>query len=483
MEGYSNPLWTALLGAAVALALDGADGIPLLKILGLGFGLGTLLLTVPAARVAYPADARVSWVAAALLGALTPFVFWTASGMENALFAFLMLLAVTLQLRELQDSRSRQWSSMAIAALGLTRPEGMAFFLAFLVHRLICGERGIRVIRWAGVVLIVYAVFLAVRVLVFGEWVPNTYYAKVDIYDRQLSNLGQYLLDVEDRGTRYVLEFTRSTWLLLLVAAAGLLARPWQASLLITGILAGTVLNVVYVGGDFWPAARFFTAALPLLTLAAQHAVNRLPPVPPLAASILAALLVGIVLHQNLIASANLHVLNAGDALISLQGRLKNARRVQAVADALAVSEPLVLDPDVGGPAVAGLHVLDLGGLTDVHIARFHYYPPFFRAYVFEERRPHFIRTHATWTASSRITEFREFRQQYAPIRSWRDEHGLHGEFVRRDLLDRASRVRDRRPGREPSWKQAIEDGRARRRKEATRDRSRAVRPDGPGGR
>lgn len=290
------------------------------------------------------------------------------------------------------------------------------------------------------------------------------------LYERRPADLAGYLLNTEDRGTAYVLGFAKSIWVLAVGAAAGLLAsRPWQTSLLIAGLVAATLLSVVYVGGDFWPAGRFFTALLPLLALATQHAVNRISWPNVMTASLVAALMVAVVLNRSLQASADLHVQNAGDSLISLQGRLQNARRVQAMAAALRVEDPLVLDPDIGGPAVSGLRVLDLGGLTDIHIAKFHYEPTLFREYVFEEQRPDFIRTHATWTESSRITSFPEFEAEYIAVRSWRDQLGLHGEFVRRDLVDPHSHPRQARPARSPSWRQAIEDGRARRQREDAR--------------
>ena len=482
VEGYSNPLWTAALALATALRLDGADGIPLLKTLGMLFGLATLLLTVITARIAYPADARVVWLAPALLASLTPFVFWTAAGMENGLYAFLLLLAVMLQLREIRDARLRQWSMFAVAGLALTRPEGVALSAVFLVHRVLCGERGRRLFRWAAIISLVYAAFLLTRVVVFGEWVPNTYYAKVAIYERRPADLAGYLLNREDRGTAYVLGFIKSIWILLIVATAGLLARGWwRTNLLLAALMAGTLLSVVYIGGDFWPAGRFFTAVLPLLALAAQHAIHRISWPGPVIPTVVAALLVALVLNRNLLTSADLHVLNAGDALISLQGRLENARRVHAMAAGLRVSDPLLLDPDIGGPAVSGLRVLDLGGLTDIHIARFHYDPPLFRQYIFEERRPEFIRTHATWTQSSRITAYPEFEAQYVAVRSWRDSLGLHGEFVRRDLLDPRSVPLQASAMRPESLRQANEDGRARRRREA--ERAEELRPGSQGSR
>ena len=472
VEGYSNPLWTVLLALGAGAGLDGADGVPLLKGLGLAIGAATLVLAFVAGRVAYPSDSRVTWLAPALLASSTPFVFWTAAGLENALFAFLMLLAVTLQLRELRAGTAWRGSAVALAALALTRPEGVAFAAVFFLHRLFSGERARRLLEWTCIIVVIYAAFLASRLLIYGDWLPNTYYAKVDIYERQLSRLLEYLTNLNDRGTRYVWDSAKPLWALLLVAVPGLLDwRQRGTNMLIVGILAGTALYAVYVGGDFWPAQRFFTATLPLLALAAQHAVNRFAPGRAMAASVVAALLVGVVLNRSLGASSELRVQHDGDMLISLQGRLAVARRLQALASALRIEDALVLDPDIGGPALAGFRVLDLGGLTDIHIARFHYYEPFFRTYIFEERRPHFIRTHSSWTVSSRVTSYPEFHEQYAPIQARRDARGLHGEFIRKDLLGTRGAETAPRPLRPPSFRQAIEDGRARRAREAERER------------
>jgi hypothetical protein len=472
VEGYSNPLWVVLLGIGAALRLDAADGVPLMKTLGLLFGAATLLTTTIAARAAYPDDRRVTWLAPALLAALTPFVFWTVSGLENSLYAFLLVTAATLQLRELEQAERRPWSAVPLAAVSLTRPEGIAFVAGFAVHRLVCGDHRARLLRWVALISMIYAAFLASRLIVFGDWLPNTYYAKVAIYDRHLVKLTEYLR-TDDPGMRYVLSSAWAVWPLLATAAAGLLtARDWRANLLFAIVMVNTALFAVYVGGDFWPAGRFFTAVLPLLAIATQHAVNRWAPRTGLAAACIAAVLTGATLNRSLGISAQLNVTNAGDALISLQGRLAQAHRLQALAHALQIEDPLVLDPDIGGAAIAGLRIVDLGGLADIHIARFHYYPPFFRSYIFVERRPAFIRTHATWTKSSGVTSFPEFQDQYVPISSNRDAYGLHGEFVRRDLLDPSRRTEVERSSRPPSFHQAVEDGRARRQREAERARA-----------
>jgi hypothetical protein len=436
VEAYSNPLWTFLLAGAAALGLDGADGVPLLKTLSLLFGLATLVVAARAPSIIYPEDAGPAWLAPVLLASLVPFVFWTASGMENALFAFLMLITVARQLLELRDGHARPWSALTAAGVALTRPEGIAFAAAFLLHRVLFRDRPRRILAWSLIVCGIYALFLGSRVILFGEWVPNTYYAKVDLYDRHLTSLVDYIRNADDRGTQYALASASAVWPLLALAGVGLADwRQRRTGLLIGGILAGTALYVIFVGGDFWPVGRFFTGTLPLVALAAQHALNRLTPRDGLAALLLAAVMAGVTLNRSLPVSADLAVLHAGNALISLQGRLETARRLKGLTAALGIPDPLVADPDIGGLAVAGLRVLDLGGLADARIARFHYDPSVFRAYIFEERRPDVIRTHSTWTRSTGVTRFPEFEAQYAPIFASRDAYGLHGEFVRREHL------------------------------------------------
>src|SRR5699024_3156036 len=127
-----NPLWTALIALGAALRLDGANGIPLLKALGLLSGLAVLFLTARASRVLYPSDA-LRWLAPALLAAWTSFVFWSGAGLENPLYALLLLAAAVLQIRELEREGAGVWSALALFGVAVTRPEGVAFFIPFLL--------------------------------------------------------------------------------------------------------------------------------------------------------------------------------------------------------------------------------------------------------------------------------------------------------------------------------------------------------------
>ena len=470
VEAFSNPLWTGIVTLGAALRLDGGDGIPLLKSLGLLLGAVALVLTALTARRAYPDDdPAFGWVSPAILAVWTPFVFWSGAGLENPLYVSLLLLAVLLQLREVDDPEARPWSALALGGVALTRPEGCAFFIAFFVHRILASRGRARLLSWTAIFVAICATYLTARVLVFGDWLPNTYYAKIS--DRGIGDLGRYLTSRADPGFAYIDAFARTHLLLIAAAALGFADwRGWRANLLLVAVGGGTALYAVYVGGDFWPAFRFLSPALPMLAIGAQHGMARLPLRNIIARQMAAVLLVGFVAVQSVGQSLELRERDRNDKLISLQGRLEQGRKIQALARDLGLNDPLYLDPDIGGPSVVGLRVLDLAGLSDVHVARFQWYPPFLRAYVFNERRPHIIRTHSYWTRTSRLTEFPEFHEQYVAIESRRDEHGLHGEFIRKDLLPGNPRTEDPAKA-QPSFRQAIASARERRIQEDARER------------
>src|SRR5688500_2187538 len=100
IEAYSDPTWVALLALAYALGLD---GFAVAKPLGMLFGLGSLWVCWKLARRALlSADsehqrrhpAGIALVAPLALALNAQFAIWSASGLENALFCFLLAVAI-----------------------------------------------------------------------------------------------------------------------------------------------------------------------------------------------------------------------------------------------------------------------------------------------------------------------------------------------------------------------------------------------------
>lgn len=175
VEGYTSFLWVLLLWAAWAWA-----GLaPPLAAQLFGWLAGCAALAAlwawmkrrPGFQTAGPARALLLALGLAVAGLNFSVVAWTSSGLESGL----VVLWVTLFGLALLDGSPRLWLWAALWAL--TRPDGLiALPVAALVH---WGHR--REERWqawsasAGLVL----AHLLWRHHSYGEWLPNTYYAKV----------------------------------------------------------------------------------------------------------------------------------------------------------------------------------------------------------------------------------------------------------------------------------------------------------------
>ena len=134
VEGYSNPLWTLTIAVFWATGLFSLHWTP--KILA--FLLNATVFYKVARDLAPRTNSR--WAVAIPLGILaacTPFVIWTFSGLENALFACLVVWLVSLSLasaRSLVPSAGLDRRAGVVAGLiALTRPDGLVYVLAYLL--------------------------------------------------------------------------------------------------------------------------------------------------------------------------------------------------------------------------------------------------------------------------------------------------------------------------------------------------------------
>jgi hypothetical protein len=208
VEGYSNFLLMLLLAPVSALGQERTVALAA-KIIGCSGGALALLVTFALARriVANGSDspmraALVGLLAAGTVAVSPAYAMHCTSGLETALFSVLVTAGVFLGLVGIQRSG---WtgSGLAFAAAALTRPEGaLVFTVWWMVQALILSPRlttMLRDCRQAGpgamrrypkftrcllpdaaVMIVVVAGQLVFRVIAYdGEWLPNTYYAKV----------------------------------------------------------------------------------------------------------------------------------------------------------------------------------------------------------------------------------------------------------------------------------------------------------------
>lgn len=209
-------------------------------------------------------------------------VAYAESGMETSLASFLLLLTLYLAGAAVEKGRSAGLAAAAASGaflLALTRPEMLALAAPIGLYLLLGNKEGRwpRAIAFGAVFAITYGSFLLWRHWYFGDWQPNTYYAKA-------AGVGWHMMP---SGLRYFAVYLIGTLfpfaLLALLALQGLLRTRmpgWWWCLL--GVAAVQIGSVIWVGGDHFPLSRFFVPITPVLLLVlaqgwreARQALNR----------------------------------------------------------------------------------------------------------------------------------------------------------------------------------------------------------------
>jgi arabinofuranosyltransferase len=307
VEGYTSFLWVFLLD--VVWRFTGFEPPQSANWLSLIFAYLTLLVGA-AAFLRIPWAPRLRpyqmWFLALTLAAVIAnrtFLAWTSSGLETALFNFLLTLWVLAAL--MIPTLSAGWlfvaSTCAVLA-SLTRPDGILMVLATipLIGLAILDRRRLQqtsLIDFASVaIMLVVPLHLIWRHQTYGAWLPNTYVAKV-IPGRLWVESGlRYLLS-------FVIEYSIWFWLAAVVAVGiGALARFRKAGLayithspsllstvapmLVVMTLLGQVLYyTLVVGGDHFEY-RVYSHLLLLLFVSFAWMLNKLE-LKPLVAGLL----------------------------------------------------------------------------------------------------------------------------------------------------------------------------------------------------
>ena len=214
VEGYSNFLWVLELAGIWA-----ATGVPPEEAawwLSVAYTVATLAAMawwtwrLPGVR----SRGLVWWMALGLLCSSATFAKWTSGGgLETRQFTFFVVLAVVALTAHQGSRRGALVASLSLALASLTRPEGpliAACCFAWWAAQEAAGGGGersggvrewafglLRRIDWRGATALALPFLLVVgahvlwRYSYYGEWLPNTYYAK---YVRPWWDIGlQYL--------------------------------------------------------------------------------------------------------------------------------------------------------------------------------------------------------------------------------------------------------------------------------------------------
>ncbi|MFT7623265.1 MAG: hypothetical protein ACI9WU_002444 [Myxococcota bacterium] len=270
VEGYTNLLWTLAIAAGMSVGLEpeplgGALG--LLSFLVVALGLWSL-----SRRQQGGEQLPLAMWIFVLMGDV---LLWATGGLETMTAAALAVLMAWLLFGADVPGKGRvAAASMAGAALALTRPDG-ALLVAGIGGgwALLAGstwpKRILRGLQAGAGGLMAVAAVTAFRVQYYGEWLPNTYYAKS-------ADMPWW-----DQGWVYVGMLLARDWVLpaLGAIALALTLRARRISPGPAAVFGATAaLFTIYVarsGGDFMFARRLIPA-LPLALLALEAPLTRL---------------------------------------------------------------------------------------------------------------------------------------------------------------------------------------------------------------
>ncbi len=365
VEGYSNLLWVLGCSLLGALGIDLIDAARILGVVCVGLVLWAGFLLVH--RKAWPA-----LLAALVLASTGPVAVWAIGGLEQPLFAALLLLAFAALAPLLEEggagdqpqARSRALrSGLAFGLLCWTRPDAPIFVAvaaATLLGAFRFRRRGwLQAFHVCAVPGAMVLAQLAFRLAYYGDWVPNTAHVKGELSAARLREGLQYL-----EGAAQSLSAVGLLSLLGVYAAVFHGHRRRLTALCGLSLLAWCAY-VAAIGGDIFPAYRHLVVAVALcfalIAIGFEWLCERGLPGVAIGLPVLAFL--------PLLRSAQLHD-PQNDRARAERWEWESQVIGELFREGFAEQQPYLAVTAAGGlPYFSGLPSLDMQGLCDRHIA------------------------------------------------------------------------------------------------------------------
>lgn len=183
VEGWSNPTWLRCSSSAAGWGCSTPVPGPGRRISCCSrrsSRAGVFACCYAVAREVARHPVAVTVVAGTTVAAIPSFAIWTTSGLENALFALVVMAIAAVLARaavggRLPDRRTAVVCGLLAAAAALTRPDGLVYAAAYPLALLLLPDRA--TLRAAAASTAVFAVpvgaYLAWRLVTFGDHLPN----------------------------------------------------------------------------------------------------------------------------------------------------------------------------------------------------------------------------------------------------------------------------------------------------------------------
>lgn len=382
VEGYTTFLWMALLGMANSLGMDVRTAS---KFLGIGMHL-LLSLTL----ITYPLLSRVSIrskndifdnphvavLAGVFLALYLPFSWYATSGMETIFFSALVgLTFVSIFL-----SHNRFILPLLLILLILTRPEGIIFAVSSIVlYFFVCKREGFSfngVYVSTGVVILAFGLLIVHRYVVFGELVPNTYWAKA----------GGATFAHIDWGIKYLRDWVKSHLFLFMLFCFGVVSaalslvklrfQKWPLGLAtMVSLVLFFVLYIIKVGGDNYyafPYWRHFVHLSPLIAFIVSYTLIKFFPQRKYF-SLIAITAIALITNLSVLTARNKQMLESMKRYSVSYPHLSHVSHGEYILRLKQLSQPnTTIASAFGGelPYVVDATHIDTLGLNTRHIAK-----------------------------------------------------------------------------------------------------------------
>lgn len=452
VEGYSNPLWTFVL--SLFFKLNFFDPVVIPKALGVLFTVISFYLIYRLSQQIF-ADERsiLHAIPPLLLATNTSFVAWSISGLENAFYVFLIILGIYLYLAELESASRFPFSSPVLFLVAITRPEGVIYFVAAFIHKTLTAairKKGEQILLWMGLFIIPFFIYHAWHYQYFADFFPNTYYAK-RVAGSIISRFQNCILNFNSPGWQYVRKAFGQynlTFIFIPCSLATILYfRRFFLKLSFLFLFVGmSIFYPLYVRGDWMMEFRILSPFFPLAYLVIGGGLFALWQFLSTKKRLLCTLLsycslvlIILVLGALLVyPNINFTKRAKGDPTVPFSNAVSAGKKFKTLANEAFIRNASLLHPDIGGTSYAsGLKIIDLAGLADVHIGKYHYRNEYFGDYIFRGKKPTFIHTRGTWSRASQIHKYTELKRDYLPL--WesfnQDYKTVDGDYVRKDVF------------------------------------------------
>ncbi len=267
VEGYTNFLWVLLL----ALFYQGGQVFVTLKIFSFLCGLFSLLLIYLLTNKLCH-NKSLALLAVALTSANMYYVYHLAEGLETGLFSLLVLAAALLFIREEASGNDFPYSAVPLALTCLTRPDGLTLVAIFALLKFFRAIKEKRLRKtdlvWLAVTASVVLIHLGWRVSYYGEWWPNSYYAK---------KMGFHLLPKGWDTLKQLNVYIGLVWCSPFIMLALTEKKNRISHVLFFLIIISRLLFILFSGGS-WVGikGRFFVPAFPFFVILFLVGADRL---------------------------------------------------------------------------------------------------------------------------------------------------------------------------------------------------------------